>query len=683
MEVRFLSPAPRAPGTAPLGTGESSDAVGGSPQACLVEQVQHGVAELVRGAVEVVGAGGGVEGVAHRDLVADDEHAPLGSEKQPPEGVRVATRGIVEALAAGEGVGTVVVGLPGPVGGDWLSLQLADIDVVEERFRLERDPATLESDLRRLPGPAEPGVDTEVERQLLNLHPECARLSASLLGERHRDPRIAVHALGHVELRLGVANEDEEAHLATLRRPAQHLCSNGRVEPRVEELGGDTVRVTVGVPAGDVHHAVEHAKTDLASSVKIPGFRPGKVPTPVLVQRLGKERIYSEAVDSHISGWFWNAAARTRIRPVAQPEYSFELPTGDDQDWQFSATVAVQPKVELVDWVGLEVPKPSAEVPQELVDQELEALRESVAELVPAETRPAREGDTLVVDLVSPNGDTQRDTVVELGAGRLVEEVEAALAGASAGETRQATYELADETSASVEIQVKEIKEKLLPAVDDELARSASEFDTLAELRADIEGRLREQLEAEIDNAFRANAVDTLVQASGVSPAGPLVESRTRELLTGFVRSLERRGINAETYLQVTGRTAEQLTQAMAAEAAQSVARELALEAAAERLQIEVSDKEVENLVREQAEDADEDADELIQELWQTGRHEDLREDLRLRAALDRIAAEVKPIPVQLAEAREAIWTPDKEKPEGETKLWTPGSQPSGTKETA
>ena len=683
MEVRFLSPAPRAPGTAPLGTGESSDAVGGSPQACLVEQVQHGVPELVRGAVEVVGAGGGVEGVAHRDLVADDEHAPLGSEKQPPEGVRVATRGIVEALAAGEGVGTVVVGLPGPVGGDWLSLQLADIDVVEERFRLERDPATLESDLRRLPGPAEPGVDTEVERQLLNLHPECARLSASLLGERHRDPRIAVHALGHVELRLGVANEDEEAHLATLRRPAQHLCSNGRVEPRVEELGGDTVRVTVGVPAGEVHHAVEHATSDLASSVKIPGFRPGKVPTPVLVQRLGKERIYSEAVDSHISGWFWNAAARTRIRPVAQPEYSFELPTGDDQDWQFSATVAVQPKVELVDWVGLEVPKPSAEVPQELVDQELEALRQSVAELVPAEIRPAREGDTLVVDLVSPNGDTQRDTVVELGAGRLVEEVEAALAGASAGETRQATYELADETSASVEIQVKEIKEKLLPAVDDELARSASEFDTLAELRADIEGRLREQLEAEIDNAFRANAVDTLVQASGVSPAGPLVESRTRELLTGFVRSLERRGINAETYLQVTGRTAEQLTQAMAAEAAQSVARELALEAAAERLQIEVSDEEVENLVREQAEDADEDADELIQELWQTGRHEDLREDLRLRAALDRIAAEVKPIPVQLAEAREAIWTPDKEKPEGETKLWTPGSQPSGTKETA
>ena len=456
---------------------------------------------------------------------------------------------------------------------------------------------------------------------------------------------------------------------------AQRLCLNGRVETRVEELGGDTVRVTVGVPGHDVHHAVEHATSDLASSVKIPGFRPGKVPTPVLYQRLGKERIYSEAVDSHISGWFWNAAARARIRPIAQPQYDFELPTQADEDWEFRATVPVQPKVDVVDWVGLEVPRPEAEVPQELVDQELESLRESVAELVPAGERPAQEGDTVVVDLVSPNGETQRDTVVELGAGRLVEEVEAALLGMTAGETRQANYELADESTASVEIMVKEIKEKVLPDLDDELARSASEFDTLAELRAAIEARLREQLEVEIENAFRGNAVDALVQASEVRPAGPLVESRTRELLTGFVRSLERRGMPVETYLQVTGRTAEQLTQAMAAEAAQSVARELVLEAAADRLGIQVGDEQVQELVREQAEEAGENPDEVIEELWQAGRHEDLREDLRLRAALDRIVAEVKPIPVEVARAREAIWTPDKEKPDTETKLWTPGSK--------
>jgi trigger factor len=443
---------------------------------------------------------------------------------------------------------------------------------------------------------------------------------------------------------------------------------------QVEELADDTVRLKVEVPAHDIHHAVEHATSDLASSVKIPGFRPGKVPLPILRQRLGKERIMAEAVDSHISGWFWNAAARARIRPVAQPEYDYELPAEEDADWQFTATVPVQPKVEIVDWTELEVGRPEAEVPDELVTQELETLRESVAELVPASDRPAREGDTLVVDIVSRDGEAQRDTVVELGSGSLVEEVEAALVGASAGETKSVTYELADESTASVEIEVKEISEKVLPELDDDLARSASEFDTLAELRADIERRLREAIEAEVENVFRTNAIDTLVAASKVAPAGPLVESRTRELLTGFIRSLERRGIAPETYLQLTGRSAEELTRSMQMEAALSVARELALEAVADKVGIEVSDDEVKELIREQAEAAGEDADNVIEDLWHHGRQEDLREDLRLRAALDRVAGEVRPIPLDQAQAREAIWTPDKEKPETETTLWTPGN---------
>jgi trigger factor len=443
---------------------------------------------------------------------------------------------------------------------------------------------------------------------------------------------------------------------------------------QVEELGGDTVRLKVDVPAHDVEHAVEHATSDLAESVKIPGFRPGKVPIPVLKQRLGNERIYREAVDSHIGGWFWNAAARARIRPVAQPQYDYELPTAADADWQFTATVPVQPKVDVVDWTELEVGRPEAEVPEELVDQELEALRESVAELIPAGDRPAREGDTLVVDIVASEGEAQRDTVVELGSGRLVDEVEAALLGASAGETKSVSYELADETTSSVDVIVKEISEKVLPELDDELARSASEFDTFAELRADIEQRLREALEAEIENAFRANAVDALVSASKVTPAGPLVESRTRELLTGFIRSLERRGIAPETYLQLTGRSGEELTRSMQMEAALSVARELALEAVADRVGIEISDEQVKDLIREQAEAAGEDADQVIEDLWQHGRQEDLREDLRLRAALDRVAAEVKPIPLEQAQARDAIWTPDKESEPAETKLWTPGT---------
>src|SRR5262249_10401754 len=324
------------------------------------------------------------------------------------------------------------------------------------------------------------------------------------------------------------------------------------VAAQVEELDGNRVRLTVEVSPHDLEHAVEHAASDLAQTVKIPGFRKGKVPRQVLLSRVGKERLYAEAVDSHIGGWYSLAVARTRLRPVTRPQYDFELPTAEDQAWTFKATVEVQPLPEIVDWTTLEVPRAENEVPEELVTQELEALRESVAELVPVTDRPAQSGDAVVVDLISPTGESQSDTVVELGSGRLVEEIESALVGASAGETKQVTYELVDDSTATVDVTLKSISEKVLPDVDDELARAASEFDTLAELRADIEARFHEQIEVEIDAAYRAAAVDVLVTASRIEPAGPLVETRTRELLNGFVRSLARRGITPDAYFAST-----------------------------------------------------------------------------------------------------------------------------------
>jgi FKBP-type peptidyl-prolyl cis-trans isomerase (trigger factor) len=192
---------------------------------------------------------------------------------------------------------------------------------------------------------------------------------------------------------------------------------NGQVQTEVEELPENRVRLTVQVPSHDVHHAIEHAATDLAASVKIPGFRKGKVPRQVLLQRVGKDRLMAEAIDSHITGWFWNAAARSRLRPVEQPEYDFELPAGDDQDWKFTATVVVQAKPEVPDWTQLEVGAIEAEVPEELVQREIDALRATVAELVPVEGRPVAPEDTVIVDLISPNGETRRDYVVELGRG--------------------------------------------------------------------------------------------------------------------------------------------------------------------------------------------------------------------------------------------------------------------------
>ena len=444
---------------------------------------------------------------------------------------------------------------------------------------------------------------------------------------------------------------------------------------QVEELPDNTVRLTVEVPQEDLEHAVEHATSDLAGSVKVPGFRQGKVPTEVLQARIGRERIFKEAVESHIGGWFMNAAAGTRIRPIAAPEYEYELPTSEDADFSFTATVPVQPTPEPADWTELEVPYAEPEIPDELVEQELEELRASVAELTPVEGRPARTGDVLVVDALDENGEGQRDLVLELGSGRLVEEIERALTGASEGETKEVEFELADGSTGTATVEVKELKEKVLPPLDDDLAKAATEFDTLEELRADIERRLREVLEEEAESQFRADAVDRLVEASNVQVGGPLVEARTRELLNALGRSLERRGISADAYFQLSGQTADQLVERMGAEAALSVARELVLEAVADKLGLEVSDEEIEELIREQAGLQGDDADEAVKQVFADGRQEVLRGDLRLRKALDRVAADAKRVPVEVARARDEIWTPDKETPPTDTKLWTPGSK--------
>src|SRR3954454_9072563 len=182
-----------------------------------------------------------------------------------------------------------------------------------------------------------------------------------------------------------------------------------RVETRVEELTENRGRLKGEVPREDVKHAVDLAAHALAETSRIPGCRKGKVPMPVLMAKLGRERVYSEAVESHIGGWFWNAAAETRTRPVEQPAYDYQLPSSDKEGWSFTATVEVQPTPPAPDWKSLEVPIIEAEGPDEAIEAEIEALRSSVAELVPVEGRPAQPGDTLVIDVVEPGGNVQRD----------------------------------------------------------------------------------------------------------------------------------------------------------------------------------------------------------------------------------------------------------------------------------
>jgi trigger factor len=445
------------------------------------------------------------------------------------------------------------------------------------------------------------------------------------------------------------------------------------VKTKVEELPESRVRLDVEVPEADLQHAFEHAASDLAASLRLPGFRKGKAPLPVVVARVGREAIWQEALKSHLDSWFWSAAEDSGIRPVANPEVEFDGLPEEDASFKFSATVAVMPKPQLGDWTALEIPYAEPEVPAELVDQELERIRETVAELAPVEGRPVQEGDTVVIDITGENLPAQKDYVVEVGIERLVPELDEALVGMSAGKTK--TVQLgSDEQPQSVELAVKEIKERVLPELDDELVKGASEFDTLEELRAEIEARLREQLDEELTVRFREASIDALVDASEVETVEPLVERRTAELWVNIARSLERRGISPETYLTMTGQSADDIIGNLREEADRSLKRELVLDAVASKLELEVPDEEIDQLIREQSTEED-DLEEAKRLLQEGGGYERLRADLRLKKALDEVAAAVKRIPVELAQAREKLWTPEKEKGSKGMNIWTPSSE--------
>ncbi|HLM94599.1 MAG TPA: trigger factor [Gaiellaceae bacterium] len=445
------------------------------------------------------------------------------------------------------------------------------------------------------------------------------------------------------------------------------------MKTKVEELPESRVRLDVEVPEEDVAHAFEHAATDMAESLRLPGFRKGKAPVPVVVARVGREAVWQEALRGHLDSWFWSAAETSGIRPVASPEVEFDGLPDDGGTFKFSATVAVMPKPEVADWTTLEVPFAEAEVPSEIVDAELDRLRETVAELAPVEDREVQEGDTVVLDILGEGVPPQRDYVTEVGADRLVNEIDDVLPGMKRGETKSVEIQ-GTEGQITVEVNVKEIKEKVLPEADDELARSASEFETLEELRAEIEARLLEQLTEELEIRFREAAVDALVNASEVETVEPLVERRTAELWSGIARSLQMRGISTETYLTMTGQSADEVVARLRAEAEQSLARELVLDAAAAKLDVEVPDEEIDELIESQSEEGD-DVAESKRLLQENGGYERIRADLRLKKALDEIVAGVKRIPVELAAARDKLWTPEKEKEGTKMNIWTPGSE--------
>ncbi|MEW6583493.1 MAG: trigger factor [Actinomycetota bacterium] len=453
----------------------------------------------------------------------------------------------------------------------------------------------------------------------------------------------------------------------------------------ITPLENDRVRLDVAVAEDEVRRRTDATIREIARNVRIPGFRPGKAPANVIVQRMGRDYVLQKMVEDSLGRWYAQAVEDTGIDPIDDPEVDFDGPP-ESGDLTFTATVRTRPKATLGTYKGIEVGREEVVVEEAAVDAEIERLREQVARLQPVE-RAAAQGDFVTIDFTGaidgtpvPNG-SGRDYLIEIGGRGLMPGFDERVVGLAGGETTAFTVDYPEDdqrpalAGKSVEytVTVKQVQEKVLPPLDDELAPQISEFDTLAELRADVESRLRTAVEARVNELFRRAVIDAVAREATVEVPDVMVQRRVSDILHETMHRLPR-GLTLEAYIQAIGKTPQQVVEELTPDATMSIRRELAVEAVAEAEGIEVSDEDLEAQVRTDAEAAGRDADELLAQVASQGAKEQLRKDLVRERAMTFLVESAVPITMEQAAAREKLWTPESKDPEAATpKLWTPG----------
>lgn len=440
------------------------------------------------------------------------------------------------------------------------------------------------------------------------------------------------------------------------------------IKTTVNNLEGDQVELSVEVPADEVKAQVNKAIKKLSRDVKMPGFRPGKVPRPVLISHFGKEAIHAHALEDALSEWYTEAVEQSGIKPVDKPEIDFEQIEDEDKAYSFKAKVQVMPKAKLGNYTGLEVEKEIAEVNDGEVDEEIERLQKRMAKLEPIEGRAAAEGDFALIDFTGYvdgeplEGGAGKDYMLELGSGQFIPGFEEQIAGMETGQSKKLkltfpeTYkpeELAGK-EAEFDVTVKEIKERKLPEADDEFAAENSEFDTIAELRADIEARILKGRESAAESAFRARVLDRVLEDVELEMPASMIASRASQIEYEFIYSMEQQGASVKDYMAQTDEQKQLFMQHFYKQAEAVLRQELALEAIAEAEGLSVTDEDFMEEVNRAAESMGRDVDELLEKTREQKHEQDIRDDLLRNKAAKALAEKSVPVMKTSAEMKAA-----------------------------
>ncbi|GGM91152.1 trigger factor [Thermopolyspora flexuosa] len=373
----------------------------------------------------------------------------------------------------------------------------------------------------------------------------------------------------------------------------------------VEELSPTRVKLTVEVPFEELEPSLKAAYKKVAQQVRVPGFRPGKVPARIIEQRFGRAVVLEETLNDALPKLYGKAVDETDVFPVSRPEIEVTK-LEDGKQVEFTAEVDVRPAFDLPDYEGIEVTVPSAEVTDEDIDAQLNALRERFATLTGVD-RPAQNRDFVVMDLsasidgVELEEQAASDVSYEVGAGSILQGLDDNLLGMAAGDekvftTRLVGGEHADQ-EAQVKIKVKSVKEKVLPELNDEFAQLTSEFDTLEELRESIRGQVRRNKLIDQINQAREKALEAVMDKIDIPLPESAVQAEIEMRKHNLDHQIAQSGLSRDAFFRLYQTTEEERLKEIEESAKKAIKASFILDKIVKQEELGVSEQELTNFV--------------------------------------------------------------------------------------
>ncbi|MDE6975711.1 MAG: trigger factor [Lachnospiraceae bacterium] len=414
---------------------------------------------------------------------------------------------------------------------------------------------------------------------------------------------------------------------------------------QVEKLEKNMAKLTIEVSAEELEKAIESAFQKNKNKISVPGFRKGKVPRKMVEKMYGKEIFYEDAANELIPDAYENALDECGEDIVSSPKIDVtQIEAG--KPFIFTAEVALKPEVKLGKYKGVAVDKVSTEVTDEEVDAEINKERERSARTLEVNDRPVKDGDMTVMDFegfvdgVAFEGGKGEDYPLTIGSGAFIPGFEEQLVGAEIGKEVEVNVTFPENYQAEelkgkaavFKCTVKEIKEKELPELDDEFAAEVSEFETLAEYKADVKGKLEEKKIKEAKDAKEAAVIEEIVKDADMEIPEAMLETQQRQMVDEFAQRIQMQGLTMEQYFQFTGASYDQLVEQVKPQAEKRIQSRLVLEAVAKAENITATDEDYEEELKVMAEAYQMEVDK-VREMLPEKSADQIREDIAVRKA--------------------------------------------------